>query len=84
MFDRSVNVSTADGFETIGQVAAVMNGSAMANFRASIDIFSSPSFKKLAQHPIKVTSYEPMFIGIREVKDFFKGYGDSQYRWVRK
>jgi hypothetical protein len=69
IFDRSINVSTSNSFDTGDANGGVFNSSAVTSFNASMAIYDSSSFLKVADHPFTVTSHQPIFIGIKEINN---------------
>ena len=66
VFDRRVNVSSVNGFNATEVVDGIVDGSGFTKFTASLSLFDSDSFLKPALTPLTVTSFEPIFIGIKE------------------
>jgi len=68
IFSRSRNVSVANGYETSVGVATNFTKTAKTTFEASMTIYDS-TYSTPATTPYKVTSRQPIYIGIKEDND---------------
>jgi hypothetical protein len=66
VFDRSLNVSSVDGFTTGIDDGGETNLTQSTNFEAELDLFISPLFDTPMSRPMAFSSFEPMFIQVKE------------------
>lgn len=65
-FNRNVNVSSSSGYEAQEDDWSIFNASVNLNFRADMTLYTSSSFLQPAGVPFSVTSYQPIFVGIKQ------------------
>ena len=65
-FDREKTASTSNSFNSTDKVDTIYRLST-TTFNVSMAIFTSPSYLKIAANPFSVTSFQPIYIGIKEI-----------------
>ena len=65
-FDRTKTVSTSNSFNSTDRLDTIYRLSTTI-FKVSMAIFTSSSYLKIAGNPFSVTSFQPIYIGIKEI-----------------
>jgi hypothetical protein len=68
-FERSINMSTGNGFNATHHFRGHINASAITDFNANMGIYTNSYFSQIAPRPFTVSSSQPIYIGIREAHE---------------